>query len=189
MAKVTYVPGSPTLSGRLGNVVYRRRNGQAEIVRPPRKPRAGWSAAQDANRDRFRIAAAYARDVLADSLQAEYYARLAAAMKRSGMSILIGDYLSPPTVDAISDSAYRGQRGDVIRILATDDVAVIAVHVTLRDRHGAELEQGPATEEHGVWNYAAQTTLPPGEPVTIEVIALDRPRHEGKGSKAWMPSP
>jgi hypothetical protein len=187
MAKLTYDPGQPAITGRLGNVVYRRRSGRTEMASRPKAPAVGWSAKQTANRDRFSLAAAYAREMLAEPLRARRYTELASARKTSVTGLLIKDYRTPPTIELIEDSAYRGQAGNPIRILATDDLEVVSVQVTLRDRQNAAIESGPAVKAHDIWTYVAQTTLPPNEPVNIEVTALDRPRHEGKGSKIWMP--
>jgi len=86
--------------------------------------------------------------------------------------------LQLPVVDQIDLSTYTGKAGETIRITASDDFAVAGVEVTIHDTGGAVLEQGAATAADGVWNYVTTTNLPPGQQVSIEVTATDRPGHK-----------
>ena len=88
--------------------------------------------------------------------------------------------LQLPVVDQIDLSTYTGKAGESIRITASDDFAVAGVAVTIHDTAGAVLEQGAATPagEGATWNYVATTDLPPGQQVSIEVTATNRPGHK-----------
>ena len=72
-----------------------------------------------------------------------------------------------------------------VRVIATDDVEVVSVSVSLRTAAGAELERGPGAKVHGIWRYPATVAVPPGERVTIHATATDRPGHEGVGEVVY----
>src|SRR4051812_24799831 len=112
MADVTFTAGGLAPRGRLGNIVYKQRHGRTMLSSVPSAPVDGWSDAQQANREVFRTAAAYAQSVLSDPLAARAYARLAQERKRPVNSILIADFRTPPTVDEISFDEYRGAAGN-----------------------------------------------------------------------------
>ena len=117
----------------------------------------------------------YAKRVLADPLQRELYQQLGAARKQPPNALLISNFLHPPTVDRIELVGYRGQPGDPIKVLATDDIEVVSVTVAIRAAGGAPVETGPATKVHGVWVYTATTRAPEGRSLVIEATATDRP--------------
>ena len=72
--------------------------------------------------------------------------------------------------------AYSGQVGDQIAIIATDDIGVAGVSVTIRNAtDNSIVEQGIALEHAGKWRYPATSVAPAGAPLTIEVTASDRP--------------
>ena len=142
--------------------------------------------AQRHARIRFGAAQAYTQQVLADPCQREAYAELAAPLQRRADKIIMSDFLNPPEVRRIDLSGYRGQPGDVIRVLAFDDVEVVSVEVLLTTAGGTVLERGPAVKIHGVFRYTATIALPPGERITITAIAKDRPGHEGRGTVEFV---
>ena len=56
----------------------------------------------------------------------------------------------------------------------------------MRNAAGQVLVQGTATQSaDGQWQYQATSTLPPGQPVVIEVTATDKPAHKGTKSQDW----
>ena len=95
-----------------------------------------------------------------------------------GALLRVGDFLNAPVVEQIDVSAYNGKAGDTLRITASDDFEVAGVEVAIHDTGGAVLEHGAATAADGVWNYVTTADLPPGQPVSIEVPATDRPGHK-----------
>lgn len=184
MAKVTFNTGLNGVSGMVDNWVYRRVRDQTVIAKRPsvsgRKP----TAAQAVQRDRFRLAAEYAARVLSDPYQQRAYENLAAKQDRRADKLVMSDYLSPPTVESIELTDYHRQRGDVIRVLAEDDVAVVSVHIKIATAAGVTIEEGAAQEVHGVWLYAATAMAPATESLRIIATATDRPGHVGTATVA-----
>jgi hypothetical protein len=184
MAKVELNEMVGGLRGKIDGWVYRKQDGQT-IVTPYKAPRANkQSAAQKKTRVRFRQAQAYAATVLADPLWRAVYQKLGADRKRPPNALLVANFLTPPVIDRIDLSTYRGRAGGIIRIVAFDSIEVCAVVVTIRDSRGTELEAGAATSEHGVWSYHATMTASADAELQIEVTARNRAGAEAKQSVA-----
>lgn len=173
MAKATLNPALDVLSGRIGNLVFRQQ-GEGTVVASYPTGKRTFSRAQSDRQRRFRAASAYAREVLADPLQREVYQALARLRKKPVNAILVSDYLTPPTVDRIDLSAYHGGGGELIRVIASDDIEVTEVRIAIRDAAGAALEEGAAVRRHGIWVFQTATS-PSAPPRTVEVVAIDRP--------------
>ena len=179
MAKTILNSALKRISGKIDNWVYRKYGDGVIITRPPEFS-GPPSPAQLGVRERFRLAAAYAKEILADPVRlAPYAAAAARARMVSVFAFVMGDFLKPPAVDAIDLAGYHGNVGDLIKVSASDGFKVAAVHVVLRDAAGVIQEEGPATLTDGRWTYAATTWVTAGETVTIEATATDVPGHTG----------
>jgi hypothetical protein len=182
MAKVQLHPVVTALSGKSGNLVFRQTDGGTILAQqPPPNPDRQWSAAQTGCQTRFQAATAYARSVLADSLQRLLYQRLATERGQTINSILVGDFMNPPVVERIDPSNYSGIAGGAIKVVATDDLEVVSVVVAIRRADESVIEEGPAQKIHGIWVYLATKSLGPGESASIDATACDRP-----GNRATM---
>jgi hypothetical protein len=164
------------VSGRVGRLVFRRQGDQT-IVQMGGERYAKPSKAQKKRQGLFKDAADYAKKVLSDPLQQAIYRGLGAERNQPPNALLISNYLNPPKVDLIELSGYHRKAGDVVKVLATDDIEVVSVTVRILDADGAVLEAGPASKVHGVWIYRATVSAPARESLTIEAIATDRPGH------------
>lgn len=136
---------------------------------------------------RFQFAAAYARGALANPPARRFYANLAADRAITSRSAAVRDFLHPPVIADIALALYQGQPDDEIIVHATDDAAVVGVTVAIRDRAGRLVEHGAARTWDGVWIYEATAIAPAGQPLTIEVTALDRPGNEVIRRVPWVP--
>ena len=178
MATVTLNPILESLSGKIGDLVCRQHGDGVVVARMPAGERH-WTPEQLAHQNRFRLAAVYGRTALADAATKALYE--AKARERGGpvFALTIADFFHEPAVDEIDLSAYTGQAGEKISIRAHDDFELVGVAVAIRKADGTVLEQGPAVARNdSVWGYTASTTLPPGQTVSIEVTATDRPGHK-----------
>jgi hypothetical protein len=175
------------MQGVLDDVVYKRFEGRTIAVPKPDPFTGPPTAAQVAQRERWKEAASYARAVFADPVRKTVYVDAArAAGRQTVFAITLGDYMSAPKVTDIDLSAYAGAAGNVIKINAVDDFEVVAVSVTIRDAQGNVVEDGPAIRGDTRWIYTAQTPAPAG-PLTIEAQAFDRPGNPGVLTKPWSP--
>lgn len=138
------------------------------------------TAAQAAHRQRFKLATLYGSTVLADPQKKAVDEATAKAKGIPVFAVSVADFLNAPVVDQIDVSAYTGQAGETIRITASDDFEDTGVAVAIHATTGAVLEQGAATAagDGNSWNYVTTTALSPGQQVSIEVSATDRPGHK-----------
>lgn len=185
MAKVELNSALSGLSGRMDNWVFRRMRGGTAVGKRPRFT-AAPTPAQLVVRERFRLAAAYARSALLDPVLRGRYEVAARARSLGTVSVALTDYLRPPVVDAIDTRLYHGRVGDVIAVGAFDDFEVTGVTVAILDDAGGLLMQGAAVLSNGRWSYAATAAIQLGEAVTIEAVATDRPGNTGSRSVALV---
>ena len=164
-------------------MVFRRVRGQIVLAQRPDVRETKPSPAQQAQRERFTQAAEYARRVPADPWQRRMYERLAASFNRRVHKLLMSDFLTPPVVEEVDVSGYQRRAGDIVRVIATDDVAVTGVEIAITTTAGVRIEHGPATAVHGVWCYRAIESPPGGEPLVITAVVRDRPGNEARQSR------
>lgn len=186
MGRMKFDPLVKRVRGRVGNYVFRKSGGRTIISAVPDHEPGPPTPAQEAARQKFREASAYADRVLDDPALRAGYEQLARERKTFPRSVAMGDFLHRPEVKSIELADYTGKAGDKIAVVAEDDVEVVAVRVTIRDAAtSAVLEEGPATLLHEVWLYTATTALAAGQAVTIAAQATDRPGHAGTAEAAY----
>jgi len=182
MAKVKLNPSLAQVQGKVDQWVYRERDGKTQVF-PYQKHPDRPTPAQTGHRQRFRDAQIYAKKILADPLLSLRYRELAVERGCPANAILIGNFLTPPVIEQVDLSAYRGVAGDAIRVLAKDAVEVVGVTVAVRDADAALLETGSATKDHDLWIYRSTTAIADAASVLIEVTAQNRAG--AKVSKAY----
>ena len=178
MAKILLNSAIRSIQGTIDNWVYRRSSDGMLIAKRPTVT-AAPTAAQLAVREMFRVAAAYARSVQLDAIQRPRYEAAARAKGMRPFAFAVADFLNEPQILFIDTSAYHGAVGERIKIRARDDFEVMGVTVVIRDGEGAVVQQGAAVFTDGVWDYASTVGIAPGEELTIEANAVDRPGHTG----------
>jgi hypothetical protein len=175
--KVKLNPMFEQVSGQLGELVFREVRGETVASRKP-SVSGEPSADQTAQRELFKQAAAYGKSVMADASVRAVYEEIAKSKNIPVFALTVADFFNAPSIDTIDLSAYNGQAGNPISILAHDDVSVMNVHVRITNPEGATLESGAAVETStgsGRWVYTAVSTFAAGYQVNVEVVATDRP--------------
>ena len=93
MARIKLDPLFAGISGRMGDLVFRKsRNGEIIVSRRPRKSNTPPSAAQMAQRERFKLANAYAKAAPADPALRVHYEALAEETGTSAYNAARTDY-------------------------------------------------------------------------------------------------
>jgi len=93
MAKITLNPIIQQAQGKLGNIVFRRSHtGEMSITKVPDMSRVKWSKAQNAHRQRFKQAVAYAKAAMADSKVRAAYEKKAAKQNKRPFDLAVSDY-------------------------------------------------------------------------------------------------
>src|SRR5438094_7846528 len=120
MAEANFHPMLQSVSGASGGLVFRRVRGKTIIAQlPAAGKKRPASPAQLAQRKRFNAARAYAKEVLSDPLRRRVYQALAQTLNRRFDKVVETDFLTPPVVDEVDVSAYQGQPGGRVQVLAT----------------------------------------------------------------------
>jgi hypothetical protein len=164
------------LHGKFGNIVFRRSQGGMIMSRRPDRSGAVLTEGQIAHQQRFREAAAYASSALADPDTRAYYETAGKARHKPAFALAVGDFLKAPVIGAIDLAEYSGQIGGKIAIIATDDIGVAGVSVTIRNAtDNSVIEQGVALDDAGKWRYTTTAVAPAGASLAVEVMATDRP--------------
>lgn len=186
MAKVKLNPTLEAIHGHVGDMVFKRFEGQEIVGKMPDRTGIVPTENQVAQQDKFRLAALYGKAVMADPATKKIYVDASGRLGVPAFALTVGDFLNAPVVDEIDLSAYAGKIGDKIAVRASDDVEVQEVSVAIRDQGGVVLEQGAAvfTANTGAWTYTATTALAQGQAVSIEVSATDRPGHRTTRTQA-----
>lgn len=176
MAKVKLNPVMENMSGKIGDLVFRRYEGEVIVARKADTSGRIATANQLSHQERFRLAAVYAKASLGDATLRMLYENAAKEKNKPAFALAVGDFLNAPSVDAIDLSGYTGKVGEKIIIRASDDIEVINVTVAIRSSAGGVLEQGAAVFEQGSWRYTAQTAIDLASgSFAFDVTAVDRP--------------
>lgn len=146
-------------SGTLGDqlVIKQDKAGRTILAVPPTvDPDRTFSEAQQAQHEKFREAATYAKDAKVQ----EVYQEKAEGTPQTPYNVAMADWFHAPEVQEIDMENWHGAIGDVIRIKAVDDVQVTQVTVLITDSAGVVLEQGAAMNTgSGWWTYTMQTAV------------------------------
>ena len=151
MAKVNLNQLLEMLTGKLGNLVFRRRpDGTVIVSGKPRyrgRRRHKGTPAQKAHREHVKEVGPYAKHLAKTH---PIYAELAKSEVAKGKwlsayNFAFADCLKPPVIHRIERSE------GCIRVEATDNIMVKGVQVTVRDEAGRILEMGDATQAEGDW--------------------------------------
>ncbi len=137
---------------------------------------------------RFDQATVYGKVALASPATRALYEAAAKARGKPVVSVAIGDFFNPPSVDGVDLSGYTGAVDDEVVIAASDDFEVWRVRVLLSNADGSVIEQGEALESPSGsdrWVYRATAAVARGTTVWVRVTAVDRPggMDEGVASK------
>jgi hypothetical protein len=167
MAKVDDDSLLERIKGKLGDLVFRRMpNGETWVSRNYNFSNRKFSKGQKTHQTRFQRAAAYAKNA---AKKHPIYARLAKGTVKSPYNWALSDWFKPPVVQQIERTKSH------IRILATDNVIVTRVQVTILDKTGKVLAKGEATKgKDNWWEYVS------GANGKIVAEAWDLPGNVGK---------
>ena len=164
-------------SGTIGKLVYRKYRGRTVVSLKPDTDRT-LSQAETAHRQDFAQAAAWAKAALQDEELRPFYEALGKQRDIPARAAAISDFLKRPTLEALELAEYAGQAGDRIYFMASDNAGLVDATVTIGDGNGTVFESGAAVEVDegtGYWMYTAQSALPAGTAVAVNVKVSDRP--------------
>lgn len=169
------------MSGKFGKkIVFRVVKGVTLATRRPTVERA-TSEKQLAHRERFRLAASYAKAKMQDPAAKEEYRIMAGDEAfANAFSTAVKDYMVPPKIVSINVSDFTGATGSIIPIKVSDNAKTIRIKVSIVLSDGTIAESGEATLTRGddAWKYITTQLLPSLAGSKIVVTAIDRPGNE-----------
>ncbi|HEY5747363.1 MAG TPA: hypothetical protein VIU12_14895 [Chryseolinea sp.] len=190
MSKSRNNPLIAGLRGKLGrSLVFRMVNGHMVVAVAPGKPRSAPTEQQQVQRNRFRMATAYASMQMEDPGSKALYDNAAKRKKyKSGQTLALSDYLHAPVVALVDASAYTGLVGSIVQIHAQDEMEVTAVLVELVSVEGVLVEQGSAMQwkKSNLWVYTATVENAEFIGGSVVVKAWDRPGNSTVKEMALM---
>jgi hypothetical protein len=152
------------------------------VVPPERRSIKKQKPKERENRERFQEATIYAKKCMENPEIKALYKTGITEKKSAAIRVALTDYLNAPVVHYIRTFDYKGNIGDPIRIMATDDFMVTKVEVEIVTPDGKRLEKGQAVRnarrEH-MWRYTATKVNEKVIGTKIKVVASDRPGNIG----------
>jgi hypothetical protein len=183
MAKVILNPAIQVISGDISGFVYRHLpNGQVILAKAGvRNPDQEPSPAQIAQMQKFKEASArYTRLMQEAGTKAAYEQLLAnAAPSISLRALVMGDILSAPKIDTLDLSAYQGQVGNAIRVVAEDNVGVKRLELVIYDQttqtdvESASQDMSASIQSTVEWVYTTTVAVPADHVVEVRIAAFD----------------
>lgn len=92
MTRVRLHPPVKSMSGKMGIYTYRVMYGKQTLMKTPDMSKVKWSKAQEASRQRFAEAIAYARQAMDDPKARIHYEKLAKKTGRIPFRLAVSDY-------------------------------------------------------------------------------------------------
>ena len=179
MAYLIPSPLVKALRGKIGNLYIAEYGGQLLLKRRPQRKEQPPTPAQVPSRRNLIDANAYWAMVREDPELKAVYMLAAAVRGKRAYDLARADFMNPPEIHDIDLTRDIGRVGDPVFIRAEDDFEVARVELRVLTLEGGLIEEGTAAfdPESGRWVYARTKLVAPGQPVVMEVTALDRPGH------------
>jgi hypothetical protein len=175
MTKVRFLGPLGGFSGEMDGVVFADTDKKNRTSAYKKKNRAP-SEAQLAVRARVAKAARRVKAKLEDPTVREFYESIARERDSLAHLVAIKDWMVQPTFKSLDLSGYKGNVGDKISVVATDDIGLASVIFTLTAVDGTRIEQGPAIEDGlrtGDWDYTATVPVALGTDIFVEARGVD----------------
>jgi hypothetical protein len=169
------------VSGKVGRKIVLRQRGGRTLLSTRPDTVAEPTEKQLQHRERFRLAARYARGILLNPVaKAEYEQVIKDDAFLNPYAAAVADYLKAPEIAGVDSSNYRGQPGEPIIIRSTKDYKLVSVLVSLQRADGTEIEKGNAVSEGTrlEWKYVAKTVMADLAGAKVVVTASDRPGNQ-----------
>jgi hypothetical protein len=167
-------------SGRVGDIVFRNYGGKSVMAKRPDCSKVVKSPAQLENQKRFAKAVKSSKTVKNNPQRFEYYSNKKKKKKyMSAYHAAMSDFMSKPKVQKVDLTTYRGQAGNVIKILAWDKFRVETVSVMILNKMGQLIESGPAValpfSGNREWDYISTVENVDYKSCRVLVQVKDRP--------------
>lgn len=165
------------MSGSLGNAVLRKVGNTTIISGKPKAPRK-QSEQQRINRQKFKAASWYAKEMLKDPQKRAYYLQKAKKLKLpNAYTAAVTEYMRKGEIKAVDTRAFTSKPGGAIKInVHKKAFAIHKVRVTVFNAHDEVLETRLAEKlSNNLFIFKASAHLMPGDVGKITVALEDHP--------------
>lgn len=167
------------LSGTIGGeITFKQFPGRTVAARKRRPNQNPPKPGEQAGRDRFRAAGQWYQQVVKPNpdLKAAY-AAVATGLHQTAQNMAIADFMNSPQIHRVDISAFTGQPGGKIRVLATDNFRVMTVAISILNPDGTVTEAGTALSEPNsdFWIYTTNTVIAAFKGCQVQATASDLP--------------
>jgi hypothetical protein len=166
------------LSGRVGKIIFRTYRGKTYASSRPRKTKK-QSEQQRSNRDKFKLATMYAKQMMNDAERKAYYKNKAQELNLpNAYTAAITDYMRKPQITAVDTDKYTAEGGGQIAISAgKNDFKLATVNVIISSPDHQIIDLGEAEYEGaGQWIFRSMRSSPLAyTSYTITVTVTDQP--------------
>jgi len=160
--------------GKVGDqFVLRVRGNNSMLCSKPDRSNVVLTQNQVDQTRRFSGSVNYAKNALADPVKKAYY-ESRADKNVSAYNRAVADFLTKPWIDQIDAIDYRGHAGDKICIIASDNVKVNSVNVSIRSSADSELETGACIFDNQNMNWVYTATTLQNPIAGLKVVAIVR---------------
>src|SRR6476619_7057941 len=101
MAKVKLNPVLDAIHGKVGDLVFKRWEGEEIVTKMPDRTGIVPTADQLAQMNKFRLAALYGKSVMADPVSRAIYEGASDRKGIPAFALSVGDFLNAPAVDEV----------------------------------------------------------------------------------------
>jgi hypothetical protein len=178
MAQVDENDLTTGLRGKFGDQFVFRKFGDRTIAYKMRRQAESSTEKQLLHREKFRLAASYAKQsLLMPEMKAEYEAIARAKRNTTVFATAVADFLKPVTITDILIAPYKGEVCFLLTVAVNDIFKVKKMKVIISNADGAVLESGDAIGGNDSSGYSYITTafIPDVKGVTIKAEVIDRP--------------
>ena len=102
---------------------------------------------------------------------------------QTAYNVALRDAMSPPVIDGVDISGYKGTVGDLISVKARDVITPASVKITILSATGVVLEQGDAvikTNDRRFWIYTVTAANAALTGTRVVATATDLPGNEAE---------
>lgn len=168
------------MRGSLGNAVLRQVGNRTILSCKPRVPKK-QSEQQRINREKFKVASAFAKNILKDPQKKAYYLQKAKKLKLpNAYTAAVTDYMRKAEIKAVHTEKVKGRVGDAVHIkVFKKGFSVNEVKVEVRHSTGKMIEWGYAIrKEPGEFIYKMCSSIDDMEGVIVRAIVASNTRNE-----------
>jgi hypothetical protein len=163
------------VSGRVGNLVFKVRNGKTFVSARPKTTKAPTEKMLKSCMN-CALASQYAKAALADPERSAFY-KAVRSKGKSAYRLAVADYLKAPVIESVKVFDCTGEAETTLFLIDVNKTGLAKITISIEDQNGNLVESGDASghESLRTWYYQATTPNLFSKGKSILVRAWDVP--------------